>query len=200
MRVTWESICAEIEAKPRLTAEEERALWSAWRDGSERAREELIACTMRYALGHARKLAKPGQRWEPGDLLGEAVQAIAGALDRWDGSGSFAGYASARIRGAMADFLRRRADVLRTPTGSERVLSLDAPDDDDGPGLHERTGTVEIEAPDLPALTPSELKILSLTVLATPPGTPEEAAKALGLSVTTVDRRLRTALRKSAAT
>src|SRR5687768_16431688 len=142
MRVTWESICAEIEAEPKLTAAEERALWHAWQDGDERCRQKLIACTMRYALGHARKLAKPGQRWEPGDLLGEAVQAIAGALERWDGSGSFAGYASARIRGTMQDFLRRRADVLRTPHGADRVLSLDAPDDGEGDSLLERAGSI----------------------------------------------------------
>lgn len=201
MRVTWEAICAEIEAEPRLSAEEERALWNAWQDGCEKAREKLIACTMRYALGHARKLAKPGQRWEPGDLLGEAVKAIAGAVDRWDGSGSFAGYASQRIRGAMSDFLRRRADVLRLPAGCERVLSLDAPDDEDGGGLLERASAAAVmEDPSLPALSAREQQILSLTVLAVPPGAPDDAAAALGLTVAAVRRSLRSALRRSAAT
>lgn len=201
-RMSWESICREIEAEPLLTAEEERALWSAWQDGDDRARRKLVACSLRFALGHAKKAARPGQRWEPGDLLGEATKALAGCLDRWDGSGSFAGYASARIRGTIQDFLRRKADVLRTPAGSERALSLDCPDDDDGMILDRLAGesAEDSEALSIPELTTRERQVLALTVLAQPrPGTPEEAAKALGLAVASVDRLLRSALRKSAA-
>lgn len=198
--VTWEAICTEIEAEPRLSSEEERALWSAWKDGDERCRKKLISCTLRFALGPARSFAKPGQRWEPGDLLGEAVKAIDGALERWDGSGSFAGYASARIRGSMQDFLRRKADVMRGPAGSDRVLSLDCPVEEGGATMLDLEASIEIELPDMPALSSRELEVLSLTVLANPPGTPEAAATALGITEATVSRTLRSALRKSAAT
>jgi RNA polymerase sigma factor (sigma-70 family) len=200
--MSWESICREIEAEPLLSPVEERALWQAWKDGDERARPKLIACSLRFALGHAKKAARPGQRWEPGDLLGEATKALAGCLDRWDGSGSFAGYASARIRGTIQDFLRRKADVLRTPTGSERALSLDSPDDEDGLMLDRLAGGTEeeIDGFAIPDLTEREKQILALTVLAQPlPGTPEQAAKSLGLRVETVSRLLRSALRKQAA-
>lgn len=198
--VTWESICTEIEEEPKLSAEEERALWGAWRDGDDRCRNKLISCTLRYALGPAQSLARPGQRWEPGDLLGEAVQAINGALDRWDGSGSFAGYASARIRGSMKDFLRRKADVMRSPADAGRVLSLDCPVEDGGATMLDREASIVIDMPDLPDLSARELRILTLTVLASPPGTPETAAEALGISVAAASRTLRSALRKSAAT
>lgn len=201
-RMSWESVCREIEAEPFLSPEEERALWSAWQDGNERARQKLIACSLRFALGHAKKAARPGQRWEPGDLLGEATKALAGCLDRWDGSGSFAGYASARVRGTIQDFLRRKADVLRTPAGSERALSLDAPDDDECLMLDRLAGDDIHTADDmtLPSLTDREKQVLALTVLQQPqPGIPEQAAKALGLTVETVSRLLRSALRKSAA-
>jgi RNA polymerase sporulation-specific sigma factor len=199
--MSWESVCREIEAEPLLSPEEERALWKAWKDGDERARPKLIACSLRFALGHAKKASKPGQRWEPGDLLGEATKALAGCLERWDGSGSFAGYASARVRGTIQDFLRRKADVLRTPTGSERALSLDCPDEDGGMILDRMAaGGEDSEALSIPELTDREKQVLSLTVLATPrPGTPEDAAKAMGLKVETVSRILRSALRKPAA-
>lgn len=200
--MSWESVCREIEAEPFLSPEEERALWSAWLDGDERARRKLIACSLRFALGHAKKAARPGQRWEPGDLLGEATKALAGCLDRWDGSGSFAGYASARVRGTIQDFLRRKADVLRTPAGSERALSLDAPDDDECLMLDRLAGDdlSTDEGINLPSLTDREKQVLALTVLQQPqPGIPEQAAKALGLTVETVSRLLRSALRKSAA-
>lgn len=212
----WDRICAEIEAEPRLAADQERALWNAWQDGCDRSRAKLISCTLRFALGHAKSAARPGQRWEPGDLLGEATRAIAGCLDRWDGTGSFAGYASARIRGTIRDFLRRKADVMRTPAGSERVLSLDCPPSAKDGANHEQFGTISVEAlwmegtaltaaghlvddaPPLPALSAREKQVLALTVLATPPATPETAASALGLTVKAVSRLLRTALRKSA--
>jgi len=200
--MSWESVCREIEAEPLLSSEEERALWKAWQDGDERARRKLIACSLRFALGHAKKAARPGQRWEPGDLLGEATKALAGCLERWDGSGSFAGYASARVRGTIQDFLRRKADVLRTPAGSERALSLDSPDDEDGMILDRLAGddAVEIEGPGVPEFTEREKQVLALTVLQHPrPGTPEQAAKALGLTVETVSRLLRSALRKPVA-
>jgi hypothetical protein len=45
-----------------------------------------------------------------------------------------------------------------------------------------------------------ELRVLELTVLELPPGRPEDAAKATGWKVETVDRLLRSALRKSGAT
>lgn len=201
-RMSWDSVCREIEAEPILSAAEERALWQAWQDGDDRARRKLIACSLRFALGHAKKAARPGQRWEPGDLLGEATKALAGCLERWDGSGSFAGYASARIRGTIQDFLRRKADVLRTPAGSERALSLDAPDDEDGMILDRLAGedAVEVEGAGLPEFTEREKQVLALTVLQLPhPGTPEQAAKALGLTVETVSRLLRSALRKPVA-
>jgi RNA polymerase sigma factor (sigma-70 family) len=197
--MSWDRVCAEIEAEPRLSAAEERALWQAWKDGEDRCRRKLISCTLRFALGHAKSAARPGQRWEPGDLLGEATRAIAGCLERWDGTGSFAGYASARIRGTIQDFLRRKADVMRTPAGAARVLSLDQPEDGDGPTMLERR---EFDAgellPDLPQFSKREREVLALTVLASPPGVPEDAAKALGLKVETVSRILRAALRKPA--
>jgi DNA-directed RNA polymerase specialized sigma24 family protein len=197
----WERICREIEAEPRLTPDEERALWNAWKNGDERARGKLIGCTLRFALGPAKAAARPGQRWEPGDLLGEATRALAGCLERWDGSGSFAGYAGQRIRGTIKDFLRRKADVMRTPAGTERALSLDAPQDDDAPAMLDRIGNQDDHpGPELPHLSRMELRVLELTVLELPPGRPEDAAKATGWKVETVDRLLRSALRKSGAT
>lgn len=196
----WQRICAEIEAEPKLSPQEERALWQAWKDGGARARTKLIGCTLRFALGPAKKAARPGQRWEPGDLLGEATKAIAGCLDRWDGTGSFAGYAGQRIRGTIKDFLRRKADVMRTPHGAERVLSLDAPEGDDGPGMLDRHETTTIDLPDVPALTAKELRVLQLTILRQPfPATPDDAAAELGMSPDAVRRVLRSALRKPAA-
>lgn len=198
----WERVCREIEAEPMLTPDQERALWRSWKDGEERSRQKLIACSLRYALGHAKRAARPGQRWEPGDLLGEATRALAGCLDRWDGSGSFSGYASARVRGTIKDFLRRKADVMRTPVGSERALSLDHPGDSDDVSMIDRIGTQDDqEAGILPEFTAREKQVLELTVLRMPiPGRPEEAATELGLELATVDRLLRAALRKSGAT
>lgn len=196
--MSWDRICREIEAEPKLTPAEERALWSAWKDGDDRARRKLIACTLRFALGPAKAAARLGQRWEPGDLLGEATKALAGCLDRWDGSGSLAGYAGQRIRGTIKDFLRRKADVMRTPAGSERVLSLDGPQDDDRPSMLDRQHVEVVDFADLPPLTPRELQVLELTILLQPrPGCPDAAAKALGLTPDSVRRILRSALRKS---
>lgn len=198
----WDRVCREIEAEPKLTPAEESALWQAWRNGDERARRKLIACTLRFALGPAKAAARPGQRWEPGDLLGEATKALAGCVERWDGSGSFAGYAGQRIRGTIKDFLRRKADVMRTPAGSERALSLDAPQEDDQPAMLDRqqTETEAIDAADLPPLTRREMQVLELTILLQPrPGCPDAAAQALGLSPDAVRRILRSALRKSTA-
>jgi RNA polymerase sigma factor (sigma-70 family) len=200
--MSWDSICREIEAEPILSPVEERALWQAWKDGDERARRKLIACSLRFALGPAKAAARPGQRWEPGDLLGEATKALAGCVERWDGSGSFAGYAGQRIRGTIKDFLRRKADVMRTPAGSERALSLDAPQDEDRPAMLDRqqTETETIDAADLPTLTRREMQVLELTILLQPcPGCPDAAAEALGLSPDAVRRLLRSALRKSTA-
>ncbi len=195
----WERICREIEAEPKLTPEQERALWQAWKDGDERARPKLIACSLRFALGPAKAAARPGQRWEPGDLLGEATKALAGCLDRWDGTGCFAAYASSRVRGTIKDFLRRKADVLRTPAGSERALSLDHDSDDEGGSLlDKREAPADFEAGNLPELSKREREVLALTVLASPPGTPEDAAATLGLQLASVDKWLRSALRKSA--
>lgn len=198
----WDRVCREIEAEPKLTPAEESALWQAWRNGDERARRKLIACTLRFALGPAKAAARPGQRWEPGDLLGEATKALAGCVERWDGSGSFAGYAGQRIRGTIKDFLRRKADVMRTPAGSERALSLDAPQEGDQPAMLDRqqTETEVVDTADLPPLTRREMQVLELTILLQPrPGCPDAAAKAMGLSLDAVRRILRSALRKSTA-
>ena len=198
----WDRICREIEAEPKLTPEDERALWRAWKGGDERSRKKLVACTLRYALGHAKHAARPGQRWEPGDLLGEAARALAGCADRWDGSGSFSGYASARVRGTIKDFLRRKADVMRAPAGSERALSLDQPSDAADVSILDRVRDHDEQpAGLLPELSAREKRVLELTVLRMPtPGLPEDAAKALGWELLTVHRLLRAALRKSGAT
>lgn len=205
--MSWERIAAEIEATPELTPDQERALAMSAQAGDARARSGLIAANLRHALPIARALAKHGQRWEPGDLLGEAVRAMDGLVDRWDGRGIFGGYAKARLRGAMKDFLRRRADVLRTPDGVERVLSLDAPQNDDEAPLLERLSpacpvpTGDDEDSTLPAFSPSEQRVLAATVLRRPvPGNVREACQSLGWSEKTVRRVLRNALAKGAAT
>jgi DNA-directed RNA polymerase specialized sigma24 family protein len=199
--MSWERICAEIEREPRLTADEERALRLAHLAGDARAKPKLIACTCRYALGIAQSMARKSSRWEPGDLLGIAVQAMSYAFDRWDGSGSFAGYVQARIRGSMRDFLRRRADVMRAPVGADRALSLDAPEGDDGRSLLDSQASPEVEIHAIgPALTKFEAIVLDATLMRRPvPATAAEAARALGLTEATVARALRSALRKRAA-
>ena len=194
--MSWERICQEIEDHPRLSPDQERALWQAYQDGDDRARQKLIACSLRYALGHAKRYGRAGQRWEPGDLLGEACQALAGCVERWDGSGSFSGYASARVRGKIQDFLRRKADVLRQPGGAERALSLDAPGLEGDPAFADSAPEDPSELRPMPSLSPRAAQVLALTVLRQPrPGTPEEAARELGLTVATVDRILRAALK-----
>lgn len=196
----WERIAKEILAAPELSEPEERALFRRIAAGDDEARRDLIAANLRHAIPIANALAKSGQRWEPGDLLGEAVRAMDGLAKRWNGSGRFGLYAKARIRGAMKDFLRRRADVMRTPNDAPRALSLEASEDDEPGGL---LATLAGEEPEtdgfrLPPLTERERQVLELTILARPPGTPEDAAEALGLSLAYVGRVLRAALRKRA--
>ncbi|MDB6079764.1 MAG: hypothetical protein JWO82_3511 [Akkermansiaceae bacterium] len=199
--MSWERVCAEIESQPKLSPAEEQALRAAHLDGDERAKPKLISCTLRYALGTARGLAKESGRWEPGDLLGEAVQAMAAAVDRWDGRGSFAGYAQARIRGSMQDFLRRRANVMRAPSGSDSVLSLDAPEGENGRTLLDSQVAPEAAAACSFGLSAREVRVMNATILRQPrPATAGEAAAELGLNERTVSKILRSALRKSPAT
>jgi len=199
--MSWQRICDEIEAQPRLTSDEERALREAHLDGDERAKPKALACTARYALGIARALARESGRWEPGDLLGEAVQAMSAAWGRWDGQGSFAAYVQPRIRGSMKDFLRRKADVMRGHMEHGRVLSLDAPEGDDGRTMLDGQEAPEIEERDGILLTKRERQVLAATVLRSPmPGTIEDAAAELKLSAATVSKILRRALQHSPAT
>jgi len=206
--MSWERIKAEIEAVPVLTLEEERALGQAIKEGHHGAKKELIAANLRHAIPIALALSKHGHRWEPGDLLGEAVRAMDAACERWDGRVPFGAYVVRRIRGSMRDFLRRRADSIRAPEGTKAaMLSLDHHQEDE-PDMHERgvktaagyeTGET-VEGPALPdTLTSRERKILTATVLRTPPGTIPQAAAELGLKEQTVRTDLRRALRKCAA-
>jgi len=192
----------EIESQPKLSPAEERDLAALAREGDGEARKRLIASTMRHALPIALALAKDGSsRWEPGDLIGEAVRVMDGLIERYDGTGTFSGYAKTRMRGTMKDFLRRRADLLRTNGHGAEVLSMDAGDEDGDRSLHDvldsmPSGDAEDVGREVPALKSREERVLRATILREPtPGTIEDASRELGLKPATVRRVLARALR-----
>lgn len=196
----WE----EIEAIPRLSREEEAELGRRISAGSERAVTRLVEANLHVATPIAKAICrKAGGKWEAGDMLSEATQALMAAAHRWDHTSAvrFGAYARLRVRGAMKDFLRKKADVVRG--SQQQAISLDEEDSEgismiDGLESHEP----EEEHSPLEGLSKTEREILQRRVMQPVPDSVEEVAKALGVSADYV-RRVQTSavikLRQQAA-
>lgn len=65
----------------------------------------------------ASRLAIPSQGIEPSDLMQEGSIAILAAIKRFDISAGyrFSSFACRRVAGAMKDYLRERAGVIKIP-------------------------------------------------------------------------------------
>ena len=116
-------------------ADEEAALWTALRQGSPAAREQLFERNLSYARALARKeyRNRRGADLDPDDLFQLACTGLLEAMDRFDPSLGipFRGFAHRRIRGAMIDGIAKMNEVReqlshRGRVKRERLRSLTA--------------------------------------------------------------------------
>lgn len=131
------TIWQQIEAIQRLSSEDESALGTRIKAGDDAALQKLVAANLWIAVPIARAMCRGKEtrgKWEPEDLLGEGTAALMSTAKTWDAAGRtrFADYARMRVRGAMKDFLRRKADAVRG--SGQQAISLDA---QDGSAFHE---------------------------------------------------------------
>lgn len=121
-------------AAPAPEADDEAALWAAWRDErSDAAREQLVLRHLPYARAIAVRLYR-SHRHHGGDF-GDYTQAacigLIEAIERYDPArgASFRTYAARRIEGEIHNTLQRQSDVgeqvsLRRRLQRERLASL----------------------------------------------------------------------------
>lgn len=167
----------------RLTTEGERELWELSQEGDAGALRELIEANLDGIWPIARALARTGGKWGPEDLFQEGARAMVEFAERWRPMPGvpFAVAAKPRVRGAMKDFLRRRADAVRGQT--EQPLSLDSSGSDpDGRTLGETLGADDeaSEALDLSILRPLERAVIEVRILRRRPEPVKELAARLG--------------------
>jgi RNA polymerase sigma factor FliA len=122
-------------APTHFDADDEAALWTALREGSAAAREQLFERNLSYARALARKeyRGRRGADIDPDDLFQLACTGLLEAMDRFDPSLGipFRGFASRRIRGAMIDGIAKMNEVReqlshRGRVKRERLRSLAA--------------------------------------------------------------------------
>lgn len=193
----------QISELPRLDAEREAELGRKAAAGCERSRTRLVEANLWVAVPMAKAMCrKAGGKWEASDLMAEAAIGLMQAADRWDPSRGvrFGAYARMRVRGAMRDFLKKRADTVRG-AGDGQALSLDAGDEaEDSPGaMLDRLAAPELPEADvdLSNLSRAERAVVTRRLLA--PDRPESfetLADELGVTVEHLRRAQGRALRK----
>ena len=177
----------------------EREIYQRIQDGDESALQELVRANMDDMWPIARSLAKGEGKWSPEDLFQEGALAMVRFAQRWEYQEGvpFTVACRQRVRGAMRDFLRRKADTLRGQ--NQQPLSLDATggDSETGRTLGETLVTEESESFSLPdCLNRQEKEVLELRVLSARPMKTDEAAKKMGVSETRLLQLQRRAMRK----
>lgn len=187
------TIWQQIEAIPALSMAEEKELFEDIQEGDDNAVQKLVKHNLRCVIPIAKAMARHDGKWSAGDLLGEATAALMGAATRWDGTGRFYGYAQMRVRGAMKDFLRKKADVVKGM--GEQALSLDAPDSETGTTMLDRmeeeiADDAEPEAASMCGLSAAQKAIIQRRILAETPEAIEAIAKDLQVSVGYVKRTM----------
>ena len=192
------TIWQQIEAIPRLSEAEELALASEIAKGNDRAVKKLVTANLWVAVPIALAMCRGHEvrgKWQPEDMLAEGTQALMDAAGRWDAKrGRFADYARIRVRGAMKDFLRKKADAVRG--SGEQALSLDAPMGDEGETtLLERLESISDDAADdethadiLRGLSATQAEIIKRRVLAQNPDSIDEVARGVKCTVPYVRR------------
>lgn len=107
----------------RLSQEEEKALWLAFRSGDEEAREALILAYRPLVFWIARHFSVPYALFP--DLVQEGMIALIHSIDRFDIERHlrFSTFAYYRIRGHMSNYLKRVEAKAPTPLDDEFIES-----------------------------------------------------------------------------
>lgn len=167
-----------------MTLEAERELWELAQAGDAGALDELVRENVDSLWPIARALAQAGGKWEPEDLFQEGALAMVSFAERWRPQAGipFAVAAKPRCRGAMKDFLRRKADTVRG--GQGQPLSLDHADEPGGRTLGETLAAEqdELGAMDLTILTPLEREVVAATLVRQTYEQPDALMERLGKS------------------
>lgn len=167
----------------RLSAE--RELRELYRAGDRGALRELVEPALEGLWPIARALARESGKWSAEDLYQEGALALVKYAERWEPRPGipFAAAARQRARGAMKDFLRRRANAVRGTR--EQPLSLDSAGTDEsgrtlGDTLAGEAGGEAAEALDLSALGPLEREVVAARILRPRPEPMKDLAARLG--------------------
>ena len=187
----------EIAAIPRLDRETEAALGKRIAEGNSRAVTRLAEANLAVAVPIAKAICrKSGGKWEAGDMLSEATTALMQCAERWDYRSPvrFGAYARIRVRGAMLDFLRKKADTVR---GSrQQAISLNAPDEEGLEAIDMLEGDAgKSKADPLSILSPRERQVAELRIIKDAPESIGSVANQLKISEDHV-RRLQSRVMK----
>lgn len=176
----------EEKSRVRLSEEEESRLWARAAEGDESAREALILAHRPFVFWLARRHfhVDPSRQ---ADLIQEGMIALITAVDRFDSTRNirFSTFAFYRVRGRMANFLRRVEARAPLPVDVD-TLSLG----DDSPADH-FDWLIDLGSA-LPKLPPSESEIVEALLLEGKKA--REVAQERGVDVSHVYRLQRRAL------
>lgn len=116
------SYLARLTQAPLLTAEEEKALTRAAKDGSEEARDRLVESNIRLVIN----IAKSYQSWSIPleDLIQEGVIGLMTAIERFDPEKGFrfSTYATHWIRQSVGRAIDGKAKTIRLPAHISQTL------------------------------------------------------------------------------
>ena len=90
---------------------------------------DVVNVARRAAYGYLR--SRPSLAWQSDDMLGDAMLAAHVAHQRWNGNGTFGGFAYPRVVGGVIDGLRSRSYLTRRDYATRRStvpLSLSTED------------------------------------------------------------------------
>lgn len=174
--------------------------------GDERALKRLVEQNLDDLWPIARALAKEGGKWSPDDLFQEGALAMVRFAERWKPQPGipFAAACRQRVRGAMKDFLRRKADTMRGLDGQPLSLDAGAEDDPGSRTLGDQLAEQEAEPEACQCmahdgLTKPEQEVMEHRLHSTPPLTVAQTARRLKVTEARVRQLQRRAMRKLAA-